>query len=202
MAELAQVWQEVLPEIRQGVTGVGVWAALNGACPLIVEEGALVLGLPSQDSELLGHLRIPQTKRLIEQAVGARLRESVQLRVIEGTTLNDWEKVKRRDMEAKRLQDAANAKARAEILARTNWETIYEQLSRKYASLQNKSMPQNRAKFYKEAIEILADARKNQASQDELQDRNFARCIERVAQYSEVQSTVVARDVLEKAGEL
>jgi hypothetical protein len=202
MSDVAEIWREALPVVRRGVTGVGVWAALNACKPLAVENGAFVLGLASQDTELSGHLRLPQTKKLIEQEISTRVGSPVSLRVIEGTTAEDWERAKRRDAEAKRMQEQAHQRAVAEISSRTNWETIYEQLGRKFASTPNKSMPQNRAKFFEEALEIVSDARKNQQSRDELNERNFARCIERLAQYSEVPSTVVASMVLKRAGEL
>jgi hypothetical protein len=202
MADVTEVWQQALPQIRQQVTGVGVWTALNGCKPLTIEDGFLVLGLPSQETELAGHLKMPQIKRLIEKEVNSRLDAPVTLRVIEGTTDADWERVKRRDAEARRLHEASQQRLRAEIESRTNWEVIYEQLSRRYAALQNKSMPQNRARFYDEGVAIVAEARKNQANPDELSERNFARCLERLAQYSEVPSTIVAQDVLKQAGEL
>lgn len=202
MVDLALVWGQALPTLRQGVSGVGVWAALNGVKPIAVENGFLVLGLEAQEFELAGHLRIPATKKLVEAEIGRRIGEPVHLRVIEGTTAEAWERIKKRDEEARRMQDVAHQRARAELTARTNWETVYETLSRRYAAVSNKSIPMNRARFFEEAISILADARQNQASHDDLAERNFARCIERVAQYSEVPSTLVAHYVLKAAGEL
>ena len=93
-------------------------------------------------------------------------------------------------------------KMRAELAAKSSWETVYEQLSRRYAAVTNKSMPQNRARFFEEAIELIAETRKQQANFDDLGERNFARCLERLAQYSEVPSTLVAVQVLQRAGEL
>jgi hypothetical protein len=202
MADFAQTWAQALPTMRQAVTGVGVWAALNAVKPLAVENGFLVLGLDAEAFELAGHLRIPSTKKLIESEMGRRLGETVHLRVIEGTTLEHWERNKKRDDEQRRMQDVALQKQRAELSARTNWESVFESLSRRYAAVPNKSIPMNRARFFEEAISILAEARMNQVSHDDLAERNFARCIERVAQYSEVASTLVAHYVLKAAGEL
>jgi hypothetical protein len=202
MADLAEIWKEVLPGIRQEVTGVGVWAALNACKPIAVEDGVLVMGLPHGDTELSGHLRMPQIKRLVESAFSERLGSPVALRVIEGVSQSDWETVKRRDSEARRLQDIALNKMRAELAAKSNWEHVYEQLGRRYAAVSNKSLPQNRARFFEEAVAIVAEARQNQATYDELAERNFARCIERLSQYSEVPSTLVAIQVLKAAGEL
>ncbi len=202
MAQVAEIWAEVLPTIRNGVTGVGVWTALNSCVPLAIENGFVVLGLGSQEFELAGHLRIPQTKKLIEAEISQKVGQPVLLRIVEGTTAEAWERAQRRDEEARRLQDAAQAKLRAEISARTNWESVYEQLSRRYAAISNKSLPTNRARFFDEAIAILAEARRNQENHDDLAERNFARCIERVAQYTELPSALVAHYTLKAAGEL
>ncbi|MBX3120094.1 MAG: hypothetical protein KF784_13590 [Fimbriimonadaceae bacterium] len=202
MADIVQVWQEALPEIKKSVTGVGVWAALNTCRPVAFEEGTFVLGLPFDATELSGHLRIPATQRTMEVQLAQLLNEPVKVRIIDGVTSTEWELAKKRDSETRRLQEHAIAKARAESEARMSWEGLYEQVNRLYSSIQNKSLPQNRAKFYLEAVRLLGEARKAQPSHDDLSERNFARCIERVSQYSEVSSTVVAIEVLRAAGEL
>lgn len=194
------IWKEALPEIRNKVTGVGLWAALNASVPIALEDGVFVIGLSAKDADLAGHLKMPQTRRVMDAEVSRRVGIHTDVRVIEGIGQADWERVKKRDVEAKRLQELADAKYRAEMAAKTNWDGIYEQLSRKYAAVQNKSLPQNRAKFFKESVEFVAEALKNQPHRDEVNERNFGRCIERVAQYSEVPSTIVAALVLEKAG--
>jgi glutaredoxin-related protein len=202
MADLQQIWADELPELRKAVTGVGVWAALNAAKPITIEGGVAYLGMPHEESELAGHLRIAHIKLLIEKALSARAGETVTLRVIDGTTEQDLENVKRKDAEAKRLQEQAAARVRAEVAAKSNWDTVYEQLNRKYASILNKSLPQNRAKFFHEAIDIVAEARRSYPVMDDLAERNYARCLERISQYTELPSVFVALQVMSKTGEL
>lgn len=199
--EAATIWSSVLPEVRKGVTGVGVWAALNACRAVAMEDGVLVIGLPAEDSELSGHLRVPQTKRLIEDLTAKAYGKPLQVRVIDGTTTADWETAKRRDVEARRLQEQALAKARAEASARSSWDSIYEQIGRLFAAIPNKSLPQNRAKFLEQVVSLLADAKRGQ-TMDDLAERTFARCLERTAQYCEVPSTLVALRVLKATGEL
>jgi hypothetical protein len=202
MPDVAEIWARVLPTVKQGVTGVGVWTALNSCRPIVQEKNVFVVGVPHEESELGGHLKLASTKRLIEQVLGQELKETIQFRVIEGTTLADWELEKRRDAEKQRLNDQSMAKLRLELQARSSWDQVYEQLSRKYAAVANKSLPQNRARFFEEGVELVVEARKNQDQFDDQQERNFARCIERLAQYSEMPSAIVAREVLQRAGEL
>lgn len=200
MSDVTQVWNDALPEVRNGVTGVGVWAALNTSRPVTLEDEVFVLGVPHEESDLAGHLKLPATKLLIEKAMSARLGKDVRLRVINGTSMTDWETEKRRDQEARRLQEQAISRQMAEIQARTSWETIYEQLTRKYAAVPNKSLPQNRAAFFLEAVDLIVEARKTMSIADDLAERNYARCLERVSQYSEVPSVLVALAVAEKMG--
>jgi hypothetical protein len=99
-----------------------------------MENGFFVVGVPHEESELAGHLKLASTKRLIEQTLSGELNTPVQFRVIEGTTLHDWELEKRRDTEKQRLNEQAMAKLRAELQARSSWDQVYEQLSRKYVA--------------------------------------------------------------------
>lgn len=202
MPELVEVWSQALPTIRNGLTGVGIWTALNLAKPIALEEGTLVLGLPHSEMELAGHLRLPMTKRLIETTIGRLAQTTINLRVIDGTDFSDWEIEKRRDAEKKRLTEQSMVKLRAELSSKANWETLFEQLSRKFAAVPNKSLPQNKARFFEEALAMLAEARQTRTDWDEMGERNFARCIERLAQYSDVPSTIVASMILQKSGEL
>jgi hypothetical protein len=202
MADASKVWEEALPRIKNGVTGVGVWAALNAARPIALEDGVIVLGLPAQDSELAGHLKVATTKRLIESVVSMICGQSVAAKVIDGVSQEDYDTYKRREAERARLQQQALEKMRTELTARTSWDQVYEQLGRRFAAVSNKSLPQNRARFLEEAVELVAEARRRQATYDEAGERNFARCLERLAQYAEMPSTWIARIVLERAGEL
>ena len=201
MADIKEVWREVLPEVRKAVTGVGVWAALNTCKPVALEGDVLVIGLPQEDSELGGHLRLAHTKRLIETMVGDKIGVKLSLRVIDGVSMTDWETVKRRDVEARRLQTQALEKSQAEFAARSSWESVYEHLGRAYAAIPNKSLPQNRARFFLEGVALVVEARKANMAKDELGERNFARCIERLAQYSDVPSTIAAMRILAETGE-
>lgn len=198
MVDVSEVWSEALPAIKDGVTGVGVWTALNVSVAIKYEDGNFVVGVPYRDQELAGHLRLPQTKRLIEQEVGIRLNTKVNLRVIEGTEEADWETEKRRDAEKRRLQEQAVARARAEVAAGTSWDSVYEQLSRKFAATPNRSLPQNRAQFFMEAIDLVAEALSKTPVADDFAERQYARCLERISQYTELPSTLVAVKVLER----
>lgn len=202
MTDAVQVWKQALPTVLQGVTGRGVWTALNAVQPVILEDGVLVLGIGYREGELAGHLRLAATSRLMESTVSGLVGAPTRVRVIDGSTTDDWEVVKRRDAERRRIHEAEMQKQRTELAAKSSWDTVYEQLSRRWAAVSNKSLPQNRARFFEEAVEIIAEARKSQGQYDELGERNFARCLERLSQYADLPSTLVAMTILKRSGEL
>lgn len=201
MSSVAEAWSAALPEIRNGVTGRATWNALNVAKPLAIENGVLILGLEHKDRELIGHLNAAAVRRLIETEVGSRVGQAISVRIIDGATPADWERTKRKDQEAERLRDEAREKMKAELQAKSNWETVYESLSRSFGSMQNKTLPQNRAKFLDEAIQLVVDTRLQITERDDLSERNFARCLERVAQYTEIPAGIIAHMVMSRTGE-
>ena len=199
MVDVQAVWGEALPEIMKSVTGVGVWTALKTARPVIFEDGTFVLGLDAMDSELAGHLRLPAPRRAVEDAMARQFNGRVSLRIINGTTVADWQTEKKRDEEKRKLQEQALARQRAEVQGGKTWETVYEQLARLHANTANRSLPQNKAKYFLEAVEIVANALLETPVTDEIAERNYARCVERVAHYCELPSTFVALKVMEKS---
>ncbi len=202
MAQVAELWEKAVPEVRQGVTGIGIWTALKTAVPIALEDDVFVLGVPHESAELGGHLRMASTSRQIEMAVTKYNGKPTKIRIIDGIEMHDWEVAKRRDIERRRMQEAEIEKAKSELLIRNSWESVYERISREYAAIPNRSLPQNRARFYDAACSIVAEARKEQTQHDDSNERNFARCIERVAQYTEIPSTAIAVEVLRRSGEL
>lgn len=199
MPEIAAVWSAALPEIRDTVTGVGVWTALNACRPITVEDGVLVLGLPERESELAGHLRLPAARKAIEDVMARQLGSSVNVRVIAGVQPEDWIAAKEGDAVKRKLAEQALERAKAELTAKSSWEGLYDKLSRKFAETPNRSLPQNRARFFLDAVDIVAAALIETPITDDMAERNFARCIERISQYCEIPSALVATKVLEKA---
>jgi hypothetical protein len=198
MFDIQAIWADRLGPIKESVTGVGVWAALNAVVPVVFEDGIFVMGLGADSVELSGHLRVPQVKRSIEDALSEELEQRVELKVIGGTTLESWETEKKRASEKRRLQEIALERARSKKKIDRTWDGIYEQLARTFAATKNRSLPQNRAKFLLEAVDVLSNALVETPITDDLSERSYARCIERVAQYTELPSALVAVKVLDR----
>jgi hypothetical protein len=195
MSDMVQIWGTVMPIVKNEVTGVGIWSALNQSQAVAFEDNQFVIGLPHESSELAGHLKLQNNRILIERRLSEHTGKQITLRVIEGILASDWELTKRKDSEAKRLQEAAINRARVEMEARSSWDTIYEQLSRNWAGLQNKSLPQYRVRFFDESCKLIVESLKTMKIEDDVSERNYARCLERIAQYTDIPSVLVALEI-------
>lgn len=202
MSDLQTAWDSVLPEMRKLVTGRNIWVALNSSRPIVLEDGVLIVGVPIGDAKLGSYLRQPQTQRAIMDQMSEALGKRVEVRIIDGDQMEDWEMVKQSDVEKRRLQDAAHQRAKTEQKVRSSWESVFEGLARIYASYENRSLPQIRAEILVQCVDLVASAIDKGAPTDDQGARNFARCIERVATYTEVPSALIAMLILQQKGAL
>ncbi|MCW5946572.1 MAG: hypothetical protein KIT74_06030 [Fimbriimonadales bacterium] len=199
--DIYDAWNASLEDIKNRVTGVGVWTALNVAIPITVEDGQLVIGFRQQDQDLIGHLKTPGTQRIIEEEMQKRLKEKVKVFLLNGVTINDWEAFKRIKAEATKTKTKEFERTRRDTEAARQWDGVYDNLSRIYSAISNKNLPQQRARFMAQAIDLVARQVSSQEL-DEFGERNLARCLERISQYCEVPPPLIALRVLEKAGQI
>lgn len=190
-------WNASLEEIKKKVTGVGVWTALNIAVPVTLEDDVFVIGIPEKESELRGHLQISGNQRIVEQELGKRIGKRVKLEVIDGITINHWESIKRRRAETERLKREAIEKDKKAAKAASNWDNVYDLISREYSALANKAMPQVKARFVRRCVDICVETIDGRAL-DESDERNLSRVIERISAYTEVSATHIALLVLDR----
>jgi hypothetical protein len=202
MVDFGSAWRGALDEIKKDVTGRTLWQALDSVVPILLDGDIAVLGVPHEESSVIGHLRMTQTRRVIEMKLSARLGKTVRAEIIIGETPADWQGVKDRVEQVTQLQQREYEKAHSVRERERQWEAAYEQLSRMFNAVPNKSLPQSRARYVIVGVDAIAEAIGEQGELDEVGDRSVARLIERVAQYAEVPPTQVALLLLRKLGEI
>jgi hypothetical protein len=74
-------------------------------------------------------------------------------------------------------------------------------MAREFGSLSNKGLPQVRAQFLLRCVDLcVSEIKAGRMSEDD--HRNFARCLERIAAYTEMPATYAATMILEKTGSI
>ena len=99
----------------------------------------------------------------------------------------------------RKLLRAADEKRRVEAAADRTWDSVAEQVSRRYAGTPLRQLPQVRARYLQEAIRIISDGMDhlyNSETADELSERALSRVIERVATLMEMPGPMVAMELL------
>lgn len=194
------IWNRVVDEVKHRVIHPTLWKALEAGVPVTIEDGQFVVGFPMGTFHLSGHLNSLDHKNIIEATIAKHAGERLSLRIIEGGTLDDWQAIKVKEAHAASLREAAASKRQDETSSVKIWETLLEQVGRKYSTMQNRQFPQSRAAYIVEALRMVSDTmdRVIPAGQapDDLTQRAIARVLEKVAAMVEVPSTTVALELM------
>lgn len=198
-AALDEFWQRAMSAIKGRIIQPTMWRALEQLTPLTIEDDTLILGLGSGLAYHASHLTSADRRNAIENVLAGMMGKRMGFRVIEGDTLEDWEQTKLRD-QAARNADAAKRQSRDRDRAfEDSWESVSDEIYRVYSRIPLKQLPQNRAVFLKAALPLLSDARKKllqgENAEMEVNQRAFARTIEKVATLSDMPPTWVAMEL-------
>jgi hypothetical protein len=203
VADVERLWKATLEKVKVRLVLPGVWRAMEAARPLAIDGDSFVVGFPASLAHEGGLLRDSKTSNIIERALEEEAGRNLRVRLIEGETLDDWEAYKRRDQEAQALQKAAQERRQREASAEHGWDGITERLTRRYAELPLRQLPQMQALYLEESVSVLAEAARRLLGENaaEADHRSFARVLERVADRAQVPAPIVAYLVRQKTGE-
>lgn len=180
-----EIWAQGVDRMKDKIVLPSMWEALDHVVPITIENGEFVVGLPSQRFSLSGHLRNPGYRRTIEIILSELAGEDVQLRIIEGTTLADWERTKQREALAAASREQEYAQRRKQEEVEQSWDILYDHIVRTYSEQPYRQLPQGKATYLQKALQMVSDAMDelypNNGEVDDLTERNLARVIDRIA---------------------
>jgi hypothetical protein len=202
-----QVWLQAAELVKDRVIAPTLYRALELPVGIAVDGDEFILGFANQDIPMAGHLRSAQHRAIIDQCVSEVLKRKVRVRIIEGTTPEDYEHHKQQVQARSATQVTVSAKREKERQVIAAWDEVGEQVTRLYARLHLRQLPQMRAEFMWAAFKIISDAVDlmgyNEDS-EEIQKRAVARVFEKFATVVEIPSTMLAFEFarLRKEGKL
>jgi hypothetical protein len=179
-----QVWAEAQEKVKDRVIAPTLYRALEVAVGITVEDDQFILGFNNADAPMAGHLRSAQHLAIIEQSISEVLKKKVRLKVVEGTTMADYESHKKlveaREATAESISEQRAQERQVELA----WEEVSEKITRGYARLQQRQFAQNRAQFIRWGLGVVHEAvtkfEYTEQSSD-AQKRGFARMFEKFA---------------------
>ncbi len=200
-----EVWQEVIRKVKEAQLIPALWRALDVSKGIAIEGDQIIVGIAPANFYLAGHLEVPEHRRLVEEMASQVLGRKVTFKVIEGTTLEDWRRVKEREEMRAATLEIRLEKRRREAKLESIWRGAVDEIHRRFVSTEGKQFPQVRAQFLREqALPLLLEA-EEQARQveadEEVASRFMARALERVADLIEIPPTLLALEMWRARGE-
>lgn len=195
-AALNEFWVRAMSAIKGRIVQPTMWRALEQLKPITMEDNVLVLGLSNGQSYQASHMTSADRRNAIDNVLSEMIGRRTGFRIIEGDTLEDWEATKTRENAGRQIEQQKAASRSRDGMLESAWETVSDDIYRLYSRIPLKQLPQNRAQFFAQAIPILAEAKKRLVTGEnaaiEVNQRAFARTIEKVATLSDMPATWIA----------
>jgi hypothetical protein len=198
-AKAKKIWLDAVERVKDRTMAPVLWRALESGVGVTAEDDVFVVGFPPTDSPMSGYLTSSDHRITIEKVLTEIFGKTTRLKVIEGTSLEDYEGAKQREKVAEETRRVTSDRKRIERAAERQWEVVSEQCSRKYANTPLRQLPQVRARFLFDAIQIISDSIDSihpDGNMDEIAHRALARVIEKVATLADVPGAVVGVELL------
>lgn len=208
-AALTTLWANCVERLKDRINNRSYWEALENARPITIENGTLVLGMEETKYNLANHIQQPGHLQPTLEVVRALFNQPLNIRIIEGTTLADWEATKERDARIAAMQHATTQRQITQAAVSEGWDGVYEYIARLYVQTPLRALPQGKARYLSDALYVLAEAMDKLYPEepDEVTERSLARIIDRIASAADVPAAMVAfelerlRTYLKSAGE-
>jgi DnaJ-domain-containing protein 1 len=213
LAELEpeHLWREVTELILERSDAFEIMIqAMRAAAPIAVEGNLLVVGLAGKDQYLSGHLETPANRYRITGVLCEVSGQEIEYRVIEGTTQEDWDWVKRAEGRKPHLEPPppppgakAGKEPRKERPAKapqvTAWELLARKIQNTWQNTPNRQHPLTRAEFVLTCVNWISEEAKaatGDGAQRDAIHREVGKAVERIAQLLDLPATVVALELV------
>ena len=188
--------------------------AMQAAIPLTLDGEMLVMTMPGSERHLSGHMETAANRNSIVNALELVSGQRLDFRMIDGSSVEDWERLK--GGEAKARESAKQAREnRSTAGARAGgrvgegpWDELIQRIHRQYQQIPKRQYPQARARYLREALSWIAstdeELRYRDDFDEDVHDRSLARAIERLGAVLDLPPMLVALQLenMKRAGDL
>ena len=203
-AALKDLWDRTVDRVKKVAFSPMLYRALEKTVPIAYEDNTFVVGFSGTDGQMAGAMNTGENLAVMERALRALTGSAdTRLRVIDGSSYSDWQNVKERDAAALASRTQTHQRRTTESAALGSWEQVYEQVSRLWATSDNRALPIGRARFFDAAFDMVIKAMSEglypaEGAADELTERGLSRIIERIAGMASADTAIVGYLLLER----
>ncbi len=184
--DLRQSWDQATEMVKKRVVMPALWRAMEAARPLVLDRYDYVVGFAGVDEALHAHLlQEVRYRNIIEQCLTDITTQMLTLRVISGTTVEEWEEIKTVEAEAAKLRTEVHRRQSPAEGGTLTWDSLSEQLTRRFSDMTGRQMPSTQAEYLDHAVGEIAKAYPNlMAAGEEASEtdrRGYSRVLERIS---------------------
>ncbi|MBN1458259.1 MAG: J domain-containing protein [Armatimonadetes bacterium] len=191
--------------------------AMQAAIPITLDEDILVLSMPGSERHLSGHMDTAANRNSIVNALELVTGSRVDFRLIDGSSVEDWQRLKEVEKKAREgvrarnttRASAGSAPARPTVrIGEGPWDEVIQRIHRQYQQVPKRQFPQAKARYLREALSWIAATDEELRYQDDFDEDNheraLARALERLASVLDLPAIFVALQLenMKRAGEL
>jgi hypothetical protein len=187
--------------------------AMQAAVPITLDGDLLVVTVPGSERHLSGHMETASNRNAIANALELVAGRRLSFRIIDGTSLEEWQALRQAESKAKELRakDREMSTGVGEAVGRSGegpWDDLIQRMHRQYQRMPRRQYPQSKARFMREALGWIAgtyeERRLGSDAGEDVHERALARAIERLAAILDVPPVLVAlqMDMLKRSGEI
>ncbi len=120
--QVHQMWQVAAEKVKDRIIAPTLYRALELGVGLTVEGDFFLLGFSGADMPMATPLRSSQHLAIIEQSISEVMKRKVRLRIVEGTTLQDYDSFKKLQAVAEASRTTMSERRAKERAAEQAWE--------------------------------------------------------------------------------
>lgn len=196
--DLRWVWREVRKRVFIKLPfSLGVAEALQAVVPIVLDESNFVVGLTSRDYPLSANLMSENVRNTIEGILRQASRQYIHFQVIEGTSMEEWEEVKRRRSRAQEAVIAMAEKKTEDHHYEDILNQIIGEIRHRITATRDRGLPQVRAQLMLDIVPSLGDASEMLFHDPDTHEarRVMARAMDRVAGFLDVPVIYLAIEI-------
>ena len=187
--------------------------AMQATLPICLDGSLLVLTIPGSERHLAGHMETAANHNSITNALEMVYGQPVEFRLIDGSTLEDWEALKAaatasRNAQRGRAAPTTSAPPSSARAGEGAWDDLIQRIHRSYQELPSRQYPQSKARFAREVMRQIArteeDLKYAEEANEETNERNLARVLERLGSVIDLSPVFLAviYESLKRSGEI
>ena len=198
--DVQQLWDQMRELLYEGQLNQPLWDAVETVQPVTLEGNTLIMGVLASQRRHASYITTPANRTEIEALLQTICGRKLDLRIIEGTAVEDWQRIKQRENTSVETATIAGVARTMQRGARSIWSDGAQQVVDIFTGVRARARGTDLAALLLKSVAALVAveqaAREEAPDEEELHSQQLNRIMDRIATYCDVPATVVALEYM------